>query len=169
MPQDTLLFNTTIKENVLYGRLDATDEEVWDAIRAANAEKFIQGLPRGIDTKVGDRGLVLSGGQRQRIAIARAILKNPKILILDEATSALDTESEKIVQDALDKLMVGRTSFVIAHRLSTIKNADQILVLNHGVIEESGTHKELMEKKGLYYELYTMSQKNDREKIVTSD
>ena len=164
VPQDTLLFNTIIKENVLYGRLDATDEEVWDAIRAANAEKFIQGLPRGIDTKVGDRGLVLSGGQRQRIAIARAILKNPKILILDEATSALDTESEKIVQDALDKLMVGRTSFVIAHRLSTIKNADQILVLNHGVIEESGTHKELMEKKGLYYELYTMSQKNDREK-----
>ena len=164
VPQDTLLFNTTIKENVLYGRLDATDEEVWDAIRAANAEKFIQGLSRGIDTKVGDRGLVLSGGQRQRIAIARAILKNPKILILDEATSALDTESEKIVQDALDKLMVGRTSFVIAHRLSTIKNADQILVLNHGVIEESGTHKELMEKKGLYYELYTMSQKNDREK-----
>lgn len=164
VPQDTLLFNTTIKENVLYGRLDATDEEVWDAIRAANAEKFIQGLPRGIDTKVGDRGLVLSGGQRQRIAIARAILKNPKILILDEATSALDTESEKIVQDALDKLMVGRTSFVIAHRLSTIKNADQILVLNHGVIEESGTHKELMGKKGLYYELYTMSQKNDREK-----
>ena len=164
VPQDTLLFNTTIKENVLYGRLDATDEEVWDAIRAANAEKFIQGLPRGIDTEVGDRGLVLSGGQRQRIAIARAILKNPKILILDEATSALDTESEKIVQDALDKLMVGRTSFVIAHRLSTIKNADQILVLNHGVIEESGTHKELMEKKGLYYELYTMSQKNDREK-----
>ena len=164
VPQDTLLFNTTIKENVLYGRLDATDEEVWDAIRAANAEKFIQGLPRGIDTKVGDRGLVLSGGQRQRIAIARAILKNPKILILDEATSALDTESEKIVQDALDKLMVGRTSFVIAHRLSTIKNADQILVLNHGVIEESGTHKELMEKKGLYHELYTMSQKNNREK-----
>ena len=106
----------------------------------------------------------ISGGMMKRAAIARAISKNPKILILDEATSALDTESEKIVQDALDKLMVGRTSFVIAHRLSTIKNADQILVLNHGVIEESGTHKELMEKKGLYYELYTMSQKNDREK-----
>ena len=160
VPQDTLLFNTTIKDNVLYGRLDATDDEVWAAIRAANAEKFVKGLPHGIDTKVGDRGLVLSGGQRQRIAIARAILKDPKILILDEATSALDTESEKVVQDALDKLMVRRTSFVIAHRLSTIKNADQILVLNHGVIEERGTHEELMDKKGLYYDLYTMSQKN---------
>lgn len=163
VPQDTLLFNTSIKDNVLYGRLDASDEEVWAAIRAANAEKFIKKLPNGIDTKVGDRGLVLSGGQRQRIAIARAILKNPKILILDEATSALDTESEKIVQDALDHLMIGRTSFVIAHRLSTIKNADQILVLNNGVIEEKGTHNELMEKGGLYYDLYTMSMKVDEE------
>lgn len=159
VPQDTLLFNTTIKENVLYGKLDATDEEVWAAVKAANAEKFIKELPHGIDTKVGDRGLVLSGGQRQRIAIARAILKDPAILILDEATSALDTESEKIVQDALDKLMVGRTSFVIAHRLSTVKNADQILVLNNGHIEERGTHEELMDRNGLYHELYTMSMK----------
>ena len=159
VPQDTLLFNTTIKENILYGRLDATDEEVWEAVKAANAEKFIRGLPNGIETKVGDRGLVLSGGQRQRIAIARAILKDPAILILDEATSALDTESEKIVQDALEKLMVGRTSFVIAHRLSTVKNANQIFVLNNGHIEESGTHDELMHEGGLYYELYTMSMK----------
>lgn len=159
VPQDTLLFNTTIKENILYGRLDATDEEVWEAVKAANAEKFIRGLPNGIETKVGDRGLVLSGGQRQRIAIARAILKDPAILILDEATSALDTESEKIVQDALEKLMVGRTSFVIAHRLSTVKNADQIFVLNNGHIEESGMHDELMREGGLYYELYTMSMK----------
>lgn len=157
VPQDTLLFNTTIKENILYGKLDATDEEVWSAVKAANAEKFIRELPNGIETKVGDRGLVLSGGQRQRIAIARAILKDPTILILDEATSALDTESEKIVQDALEKLMVGRTSFVIAHRLSTVKNADQIFVLNNGHIEESGTHDELINKGGLYHELYTMS------------
>lgn len=161
VPQDTLLFNTTIKDNIRYGRLDATDEEIWAAVKSANAETFVKQLPNGIDTKVGDRGLVLSGGQRQRIAIARALLKNPAILILDEATSALDTESEKIVQDALDKLMVGRTSFVIAHRLSTIRSADQILVINGGVIAERGTHDELMAKHGLYYELYTMSEKKN--------
>ncbi len=163
VPQDTLLFNTTIRNNILYGRLDATDEEIWAAVRAANAETFIRALPDGIETKVGDRGLMLSGGQRQRIAIARALLKNPAILILDEATSALDTESEKIVQDALDKLMIGRTSFVIAHRLSTIRGADQILVINHGVIAERGTHDELMEKGGLYHELYMMSQRQTEE------
>ena len=155
-----MLFNTTIKDNILYGRLDATDEEIWEAVRAANAEEFIKALPQGLQTMAGDRGVVLSGGQRQRISIARAILKNPKILILDEATSALDTESEKVVQDALDKLMIGRTAFVIAHRLSTIKHADHILVLNNGRIEEQGTHEELISRHGLYYELYTMSTKN---------
>lgn len=160
VPQDTMLFNTTIKDNILYGRLDATDEEIWEAVRAANAEEFIKVLPQGLQTMAGDRGVVLSGGQRQRISIARAILKNPKILILDEATSALDTESEKVVQDALDKLMIGRTAFVIAHRLSTIKHADHILVLNNGRIEEQGTHEELISRHGLYYELYTMSTKN---------
>lgn len=159
VPQDTMLFNTTVKDNVLYGRLDASDEEVWSALRAANAEKFVNELPQGIMTKVGDRGTVLSGGQRQRIAIARAILKNPAILILDEATSALDNESEKVVQEALDRLMVGRTSFVIAHRLSTIQNADQILVLDHGRIVERGRHEDLMALHGLYYELYTLSAK----------
>lgn len=163
VPQDTLLFNTTIKNNILYGRLDATEDEIWDAVRAANAEGFIRALPDGIETKVGDRGLMLSGGQRQRIAIARALLKNPSILILDEATSALDTESEKIVQDALDKLLVGRTAFVIAHRLSTIRTADVILVISGGVIAERGTHEELMAKGGLYHELYTMSQRRSEE------
>ena len=161
VPQDTLLFNTTIRENILYGKLDATDEEIEAAIKAANAEEFIHALPEGIYTKVGDRGMILSGGQRQRIAIARAILKNPAILILDEATSALDTESEKIVQEALDRLMKGRTSFVIAHRLSTIKKANQILVLHDGCVAEHGTHKELIAQHGLYYELYTLS---DRKK-----
>ena len=159
VPQETMLFNASVRENILYGRLDATEDEIVAAAKAANAHEFIMRLPGGYDALVGDRGNSLSGGQRQRIAIARAILKNPKILILDEATSALDTESEKIVQDALDKLMVGRTSFVIAHRLSTIKNADQILVLNDGVIAERGTHDELMAKGGLYYDLYTMSAK----------
>ena len=156
VPQETMLFSTTVMENIRYGRLDATDEEVVEAARAANAEEFIKDLPEGYDTKLGERGLNLSGGQRQRVAIARAILKNPRVLILDEATSALDTESEKIVQDALDKLMVGRTSFVIAHRLSTIFNADQIFVVENGHLREHGTHEELLAAGGLYSNLYNI-------------
>lgn len=156
VPQETMLFSTTVMENIRYGRLDATDEEVVEAARAANAEEFIKDLPEGYDTKLGERGLNLSGGQRQRLAIARAILKNPRVLILDEATSALDTESEKIVQDALDKLMVGRTSFVIAHRLSTIFNADQIFVVENGHLREHGTHEELLVAGGLYSNLYNI-------------
>ena len=162
VPQETMLFSTTVRENIRYGRLDATDEEVEMAAKAANADTFIRELPNGYDTKIGERGLNLSGGQRQRMAIARAILKNPQILILDEATSALDTESEKIVQAALDKLMVGRTSFVIAHRLSTIFNADQIYVIDNGHIKEHGTHEELLKLGGLYSYLYNIqfSKKN---------
>lgn len=156
VPQETMLFSTTVMENIRYGRLDATDEEVVEAARAANAEEFIKDLPEGYDTKLGERGLNLSGGQRQRLAIARAILKNPRVLILDEATSALDTESEKIVQDALDKLMMGRTSFVIAHRLSTIFNADQIFVVENGHLREHGTHEELLAAGGLYSNLYNI-------------
>ncbi len=156
VPQETLLFSTTVMENIRYGRLEATDEEVIAAAVAANADKFIRELPEGYQTQIGERGLNLSGGQRQRMAIARAMLKNPQILILDEATSALDTESEKIVQAALDELMVGRTSFVIAHRLSTIFGADQIFVIDKGKICEHGTHKELLELGGLYSNLYNI-------------
>ena len=154
VPQETVLFNGSVYDNILYGRLDATEEEVIAAAKAANAHNFIMELPEGYATKLGDRGLNISGGQRQRLAIARAILKNPQILILDEATSALDTESERIVQEALDRLMVGRTSFVIAHRLSTIKNADKILVLDRGELVEQGTHEELIQRDGLYAHLY---------------
>lgn len=156
VPQDTALFNTTIEENIRYGRLDATDEEVAAAVRAANAEEFVRQLPQGLQTPIGDRGLVLSGGQRQRIAIARALLKDPRILILDEATSALDTESEQLVQAALERLMVGRTAFIIAHRLTTIQDADHILVIDRGRIVESGTHQSLLALHGMYYNLYTL-------------
>ena len=163
VPQETMLFSTSVRENIRYGRLDATDDEVIEAARAANAEEFIKDLPEGYDTRLGERGLNLSDGQRQRLAIARAILKNPRVLILDEATSALDTESEKIVQDALDKLMVGRTSFVIAHRLSTIFNADQIFVVENGHLREHGTHEELLAAGGLYSNLYNIQFRQNQE------
>lgn len=154
VPQETVLFNGTVYENILYGKLEAKEEEVTQAAKAANAHEFIMKTTEGYHTQIGERGSKLSGGQRQRIAIARAILKNPRVLILDEATSALDPESEKLVQQALDKLLLGRTSFVIAHRLSTIQRADVILVMEKGRIVESGTHEKLLAANGLYSNLY---------------
>ena len=154
--QDTVLFNDTIEGNIAMGRPSATHEEIVEAAKVANADSFIRECPEGYNTNIGDRGVKLSGGQRQRLSIARAVLKNPDILILDEATSALDTESEKLVQDALNNLLKGRTSVVIAHRLSTIHNADKIIVVDHGRIAEQGTHAELMARNGIYAKLIEM-------------
>lgn len=157
VPQDVFLFGGTIRENIAYGKSDASEEEIIEAAKKANAWRFIEEFKDGLDTIVGERGVQLSGGQRQRIAIARAVLKDPCILILDEATSALDSESERLVQEALDKLMEGRTSIVIAHRLSTVRSADKILVLDKGELVESGTHDELTQKEGgLYQQLSSM-------------
>jgi len=161
VPQDVILFGGTIKENIAYGKPDATDGEINLAAKQANALHFIEGFPEKMETIVGERGIKLSGGQRQRIAIARALLKNPSILILDEATSSLDSESEKLVQEALEILMEGRTSIIIAHRLSTIRNADRILVLDNGTISEQGTHKELLElENGMYKNLSNLQFSN---------
>jgi len=156
VPQDVHLFGTSILENIRYGKLDATDEDVISAAIAANADEFIRGFADGYASQVGERGVKLSGGQRQRIAIARAILRNPKILLLDEATSALDSESEAAVQAALDRLMVGRTTFVIAHRLSTVRHADRIVVLEAGRVREVGSHDVLIRSSGLYQRLYEL-------------
>ena len=156
VPQETVLFTGTIRDNIAYGRLDATQEQIEEAAQAANAHDFIMGLPHGYDTQVGERGVKLSGGQRQRLAIARTLLKDPRLLILDEATSSLDTESEIQVQEALERLMAGRTTVVIAHRLSTVRNAHRIVVLNEGRIVEEGSHAQLIQAGGLYQRLYQM-------------
>ena len=155
VPQEALLFHRSIRENIAYGRPDATDEQIREAARLANALEFIDRLLRGFDTMVGERGVKLSGGQRQRVAIACAILTDAPILVLDEATSALDSESEALVQEALENLMHGRTSIVVAHRLSTVRNSDAIICLDHGRIIERGNHDELIAKRGYYYQLYT--------------
>jgi len=154
--QDVYLFSGSIRENIAYGKKNATDAEIEEAARLAGAHDFSSSLPDGYHTYVGERGVKLSGGQKQRISIARVFLKNPPVLILDEATSALDNESEKLVQESLEKLAKGRTTFTIAHRLTTIRNADRILVLTEHGIEEMGTHDELLAKGGLYADLYRM-------------
>lgn len=156
VPQETILFGGTIRENILFGQSNASEAEVVEAARAANAHDFIRGFPKGYDTIVGEKGINLSGGQRQRIAIARAILKDPRLLMLDEATSSLDNESERLIQEALERLMRGRTTFVIAHRLTTVQAADRILVMDKGRIVEEGTHEKLLERQGLYHHLYTL-------------
>ena len=154
VPQESFLFSGSIAENIAFGKESVTQAEIEKAAKMANAYEFIMELPEKFETEVGERGTRLSGGQKQRIAIARALIQNPQIMILDEATSALDTESEKLVQEALDQLMKGRTTFVIAHRLSTIIHADKIVVMENGKIKEVGNHKELLERKGLYEHLY---------------
>jgi ABC-type multidrug transport system fused ATPase/permease subunit len=161
-----ILFGGTIKENIAYGKINATEEEIREAARKANALDFIEGFPDKMLTVVGERGIQLSGGQRQRIAIARAVLRNPTILILDEATSSLDSESERQVQDALDKLMHGRTSVVIAHRLSTIRNAHKILVLDQGTIREEGTHDQLIAAGGLYRRLNELQFEKEKDVVA---
>jgi subfamily B ATP-binding cassette protein MsbA len=161
VPQETLLFSGSIRENIGYGRPDATDEEIVAAARVAHAHEFIQLLSEGYDTRVGERGIKLSGGQRQRISIARAILKDPQVLILDEATSSLDTESEALIEDALNHLLRGRTTLIIAHRLSTVRRADRLLVLDGGQIVEEGTHTELLAMNGLYARLYARQFRED--------
>jgi ATP-binding cassette subfamily B protein len=166
VPQDTVLFNDSILYNIRYGRPDASDAEVVEAARAAHIHDFIETLPAGYATAVGERGLKLSGGEKQRVAIARALLKNPRILIFDEATSALDSRAEKAIQGELERISKGRTTLVIAHRLSTVMDADQILVLSHGRIAERGTHAQLLEAQGEYARMWALQQQADEAKAV---
>jgi subfamily B ATP-binding cassette protein MsbA len=161
--QDNILFSDSVKANILLGKPDATDEEVIEAAKAANAHDFILGLAEGYNTKVGERGVKLSGGQKQRVAIARVFLKNPPLLILDEATSALDLESEHSIQESLDILAHNRTTFIVAHRLSTITHANRSVLMENGKIKEVGTHDELMEKRGSYYKLFQIQQLEQKE------
>jgi subfamily B ATP-binding cassette protein MsbA len=168
VPQEPALFSGTIRENIAYARPKATDAEVQGAARAAHAHEFIERLPQGYDTLVGERGVKLSGGQRQRVAIARAILKDPAVLILDEATSNLDTESERLIEDALSKLLVGRTTLIIAHRLSTVQRASRLVVLDRGRVAEEGTHTELLAQGGLYARLYQRQFREEEPKLVVS-
>jgi subfamily B ATP-binding cassette protein MsbA len=168
VPQDPALFSGTIRENIAYARPEASREEIEAAARGAHAHEFIERLPEGYETVVGERGVKLSGGQRQRIAIARAILKNPSVLILDEATSSLDTESERLIEDALSKLLVGRTTLIIAHRLSTVRRADRLVVIDHGRIVEEGTHGDLLGLGGLYARLYQRQFREDPQRVEMS-
>jgi len=154
--QDIILFDDTVRNNILFGKPTATNEEIIEAAKAAYAHEFVMNMPNGYDTSIGERGIKLSGGQKQRISLARAIIKNPKILILDEATSSLDTDSETKIQKALEGIMPGRTTIIIAHRLSTIQKADRIVVMDKGKIIQQGSHEELFEKGGVYRELYAM-------------
>jgi ABC-type multidrug transport system fused ATPase/permease subunit len=166
--QEPLLFSGTIEDNIRYGKLEATKEQIVAAARAANAHDFIEGLPKGYETQIGERGAQLSGGERQRVCVARAFLKDAPILILDVPTSSIDSKTERVILDALDDLMVGRTSFMIAHRLSTVRHADQILVLNEGRIVERGTHDDLVVREGIYSQLHE-AQNRERKRLPAGE